>query len=483
MNLFISKQFILILILISSIIIYFILITTLDSTKIIIYMCSLSLLIFGIYIIRNNYRTKGYIEFVHPIIFHFLFLSYPLIILPIVVINISDPSILLPKSYKYLSSIPLAQFLFFVSILFMYFGFNSKWYSLFIRKYDTKKLWKNKSLLVGISFLITMTIISILDRIYTNTFFFTKTLIDNISNKSSFTTLLSYFGFRGSTFYLLGAIPLLALASAYYKSFIYSLLFYIFLISNVIIGVISGQKEIVFASMIIYFIYLYYYKKNLNRKTEFYMILFVLLFLFLAIFGNIYREILNQNNTMSLSQIINLMNNLKIESFLFPLTRLDFLDVTLTIIEKTPSKIDYLYGDSYIKALQSIYVFIPFIPKPDDFGSFGNIFARTYGLIYYNDIYTGISLPYFAEAYMNFGFFGIPFIVFCYGVLLRVLYEMLKSNSLNLQLISSFLYYIFVVQLISLSISTAMILFMRLVLTLLLLLIILNISIKSYRNE
>lgn len=106
----------------------------------------------------------------------------------------------------------------------------------------------------------------------------------------------------------------------------------------------------------------------------------------------------------------------------------------LIIVNKTPEKIDYLYGSSYKPLLTK---FIPrFIlnnkPKED----YGNFFGHRYEVLYPTDFDTSWNMPVINESYANFGIFGVILVMSLLGFFFRLLVSKLSvSNYNNLEFI------------------------------------------------
>ena len=108
---------------------------------------------------------------------------------------------------------------------------------------------------------------------------------------------------------------------------------------------------------------------------------------------------LDQIKGMSLQEYINF--SLKIT-----LGRSGAVHILSTIVHQTSESGNLLYGRSFIPLLTS---FIPrfIFPTKPSIVSFGNEFARKYGLISYSDYTTVVNIPLIAEFYMNFSIFGV----------------------------------------------------------------------------
>jgi oligosaccharide repeat unit polymerase len=97
------------------------------------------------------------------------------------------------------------------------------------------------------------------------------------------------------------------------------------------------------------------------------------------------------------------------------------------ILEAVPSKVDYLYGRSYINTLE---IFVPKALLPERSLSGSQWYAATFHPIAFSLGY-GFGFFVIAEAYLNFGVVG-PFVVlFGYGVLFSTLYHYFVRHKNN----------------------------------------------------
>ena len=99
------------------------------------------------------------------------------------------------------------------------------------------------------------------------------------------------------------------------------------------------------------------------------------------------------------------------------------------LIEKTPSEIDYLNGETY----KILYAkFIPRIlwpSKPND--DLANKIGRKYKVLSKNDFTTSWNLPILNEAYINYGFLGVTLIMFILGFLVRLFTNFFSVTNYN----------------------------------------------------
>ncbi len=97
------------------------------------------------------------------------------------------------------------------------------------------------------------------------------------------------------------------------------------------------------------------------------------------------------------------------------ISRVAHLVVTSTVIEATPERIPYAYGETYLPLLTKWMPRAIWPEKPREVT--GNAWAHAYGALGANDHTTSFNLPWLTEFYMNFGVGGILFGMFAVGFL------------------------------------------------------------------
>ena len=106
----------------------------------------------------------------------------------------------------------------------------------------------------------------------------------------------------------------------------------------------------------------------------------------------------------------------------------------LIIVNKTPEKIDYLYGSSYKPLLTKFIPRFIFYNKPKE--DYGNFFGHRYEILYPTDLSTSWNMPVINESYANFGIFGVILVMSLLGFFIRLLVSKFSvSNYNNLEFI------------------------------------------------
>jgi hypothetical protein len=438
------------------------------------------------FLILYNYHKIKLIEFTNPIIFYSLLWSIPFAFLPIIISFSENPCEYLPKSCAYKDFIPFAQFLSISSLISMALGFkfyfivnkNSK-----IRE-NLKNIneWSKSGYFITLLFMIFLTILQIIYLIKRGAFILGNTKDLSEHSPSIISYILYIFGYNiASIFYLSGPILISFLFLKKLKSSFIKKILSFLIITNLILAIISAQKERIAITLIIIFIYNYYWRKDrIKFSSELLFLLTVSIFLitFPLIYG--YRMALNLGYNISsiydFEQIFNIADKLDLNPLSIILNRFDHLNTSLSVLGQTPDFIDYKMGSTYLKGFEALSLLFPKLKKSEDFGLFNNTFAREYNLVEPFDYYTSITLPQFIEVYMNFGILLIPIFMFILGYFYAFIFKLIKSESLNINFLGFLLYYIWVIQFSGLSFSTTMILTVKTLIGFFLFYIVLNMN-------
>lgn len=469
----INRKLNLLLILIGNIAILFILafiLSILNQENALPIMLSFTYFSLLTFIVIDNYFKKKVIEITHPVIFYAFLWSIPFAIIPLIVVFSKDPYEYIPKSYMYVHFIPLSQLMAISSLFFMMIGFKSFSYIKTGLKQNFYKIsqhpnWNKFTFLISFFVMTILTGLEITYLLERNAFILgvTDDLVEHQPSLLSYVLLI--FGFdRISIYYLVG--PLLILTIYYSKkqsSFTKKILFIVF-IANILLGLISAQKERMAISILLLFIYYYYWNKNrkmtFQKELKFSFLILLLIASFPLVY--LYRTAVSLGYEIkSFSDVAYLKDNFSSITETSPFTtifnRFDHLNTNLSIVGQTPNFIDYKSGETYLKGLEAFLILIPKSTKSEDFGRFNHTFAREYNLVESFDYYSGITLPQFTEIYMNWGIAAIPLIMFLYGLFYALIYNIMQSENVNLMFLGFILYYIWVIQFSALAFSTTMI--------------------------
>jgi hypothetical protein len=121
-------------------------------------------------------------------------------------------------------------------------------------------------------------------------------------------------------------------------------------------------------------------------------------------------------------------NNIERENDLF--WRLTYPLSGLSLVKnKTPESVPFWEGQSYIPIF---YKFIPriiWLNKPIE--DMGQKFGHTYKILADDNMSTSMNCPMVAEAYMNFGDYGVWFFFVFYGILMANIYYNINQKNIN----------------------------------------------------
>jgi len=224
-------------------------------------------------------------------------------------------------------------------------------------------------------------------------------------------------GFAEVGFYIL----LLFLLSNKIRFFsMYGLLLTLLVLSTLFVPFVSSARSEVVLLVINMLIILWY--KGKYRMTH---TMYALPIIFIVLIGMGYlRSIAHTGN-------IDTMIESPLETVLGSGNSID-MSRTAYIMDSVPERLNYYYGETYLYFLTG---FIPRViwPEKPNVSLGPTIKREIYGLPTRNN---GYPPGMIAEAYMNFGYAGIPFIMFIFGFLLRLFYNsfrpLLNTNNVAL---------------------------------------------------
>ena len=97
------------------------------------------------------------------------------------------------------------------------------------------------------------------------------------------------------------------------------------------------------------------------------------------------------------------------------------------LVNKTPEQIGYLNGETYSILIAKLIPRIFWVNKPND--DLANRIGKKYGVLNEEDIETSWNLPIINEAYINFGYGGVIFIMVILGLLVRSFTNFFSNKS------------------------------------------------------
>lgn len=230
-------------------------------------------------------------------------------------------------------------------------------------------------------------------------------------------------------------------------------LIFIFLILVTIFLEILSSSYVFPASLILIYFVLHLI---INRTIPVFLILFFISFFFtLHLYKNEFRLNLDLNNLNPLerskiffefySTVINSDSNEFIildekekreyGNSMFDLDRQNLNNWRLAhsfsslviLVEKTPSSISYLKGETYKILLSKFIPRILWNDKPSD--ETANYIGKKYQVLNTEDNSTSWNLPIINEAYINFGIYGVVLVSFLLGLLVRFFTEIFSINN------------------------------------------------------
>jgi len=254
--------------------------------------------------------------------------------------------------------------------------------------------------------------------------------------ESSGTTIMYNFGFIAVYLYLYLCL----------KKNSYTVRFYFVLISIIIIKFSMGRlfQTVSFALSVLVIQYFYHYQVLIKKH---YLYIWGLLGLIgLGVFMYFLRVLssLAFNNMVNKSFFDQMAEFFELESlfkFLIEKGNVPNIPVLMKIIDSWESDIGFYMGKTYLTWLYNV---LPSIVRPVDYQA-SLVIKNTW----YSGLLGGGSVPPtgIGEMYLNFGFFGIVFGMFFFGVLMAYTYNLLNrfNNIWYLMIYSQILVYFFAI--------------------------------------
>lgn len=258
--------------------------------------------------------------------------------------------------------------------------------------------------------------------------------------------------YSGLTDFVLGLIRKIAwlgLIFLYFTRFAkvkrYKILFWLLMVVNVLFALPSGSKALILTPFLLFaFCYLIFNKRNFWQVV---LLTTILLLLFIPGY-NIWRSFQYQESPNGYLDFLAGREDLKQRGYLFYIVngfvqRLDTFSAYFILTDSYPERFDFLGGKSYLPILFSPFPRTLFPSKPD--GIDVNELGRETGLIKKHDYVTTPGISWWGEAYVNFGYLGVFFVLLFVLLFYQVLFFVwlrLKNSLLATSIYLTFLLYL-----------------------------------------
>jgi len=210
----------------------------------------------------------------------------------------------------------------------------------------------------------------------------------------------------------------------------------------IISGVTSTSKSVILFPLILFLIIYYLEKKKIPYKlfltigaSYVLVILPVVTFLrftrlpeasFTSVIDSIYYVISNIGiGNESASAYSN--SDLSVSAGLGSIGRAHLL-YFISVSQMSGSSIEFMGGETYARAIQSLLPRIIFSDK-EELGMWNNAIARMFGMIHSSNLNTNMSPTQFSELYMNFGILGLFGGMFVWGLISGFLFKYIVGTS------------------------------------------------------
>lgn len=214
---------------------------------------------------------------------------------------------------------------------------------------------------------------------------------------------------------------------------LYLILSVILIVLEIIYALPSGMKMKI-VQPIFNVLLLYSFKRKVPVIPV--VLAFIFFIIFVFPFVTIYRSLLLRGDiTYDLGVAYSLyklflmnFNFQSLNEILFYLfgERMNQISVLSVVVDNTPRVWDFKYGYTYLIFFLSFIPRFFWVNKPT-ISNLGNLFGRDYGLLNPLDTSTCIRIPWVAELFLNFGWFGILFAFFL-GFIYQLLYSYFMRN-------------------------------------------------------
>ncbi|MCW1309093.1 MAG: oligosaccharide repeat unit polymerase [Candidatus Bathyarchaeia archaeon] len=410
-------------------------------------------------IINEQINKKGIIEFFHPVIFLIFYWGIPFCLQPaLIAFDLVLPELILMRSGGDQRYVPYLQIQAILALIFLYWGFNCrlqlKKRHLYTHNHATSKQKENKwDKRMGIIAVLFSLLLDTIYEYYTNITGRSIIGSEGESLPSMIYYFLKIFGHvsYGQFMTMGGSLALIVvLFSSSMDKVGIKFIVYAFMVVSITLGFLSYHKfRMLIPIVILFYSYYYWSKKRIRLKQEvilvFIIATIVITFPILQTGKRFYYMTDYRPSLGDIKEdILYIAKYIRPEDYLYLLTRFESLDNATVICSQTPSIIPYRYGQTYLAGFINFLGIFPRL-APEGAGTFSNRFAIEHSLIPPTDTKSGVTLTQISEAYMNFGIYSIPFVMFVYGMFYKKIYfYMVNARSDNAKFISLYLWYIWV---------------------------------------
>jgi hypothetical protein len=258
--------------------------------------------------------------------------------------------------------------------------------------------------------------------------------------------------YSGSMNFMLGPVRNLAwlgLIFLYFTRFsqvkTYKILFWVLMILNMILALPSGSKALILIPLLLFaFCYLVFNKRNFGKIV---LLTTILLALFFPSY-NVWRSFKHQGSPGHYLTFLSQREGMGEKGYVFYfingfVQRLDTFSAYFILSDSYPEKFDFLGGKSYLPILFSPFPRTIFSSKPSSINL--NEIGRKAGLIRKHDYVTTPGISWWGEAYINFGYPGVFFVLLFVLLFYQVLFFLwlrFRSNLIVTSTYVTFLFYI-----------------------------------------
>ncbi len=248
----------------------------------------------------------------------------------------------------------------------------------------------------------------------------------------------------------------IALSILYFTKFSknkkYKILFWSLIFVNMILAFPSGSKSLILTPLIIFVFCYSFFERNKLKLLRRGVIFFLIMSLFFPLYNvwrNWYcrRKIGNFEKSYIEFFLSNKLLKKKSKTFLIInsfIQRLDNFSAFFIISKYYPKNFPLLNGESFQIILFAPVPRIIFPSKPKMLNL--NEIGRKVGLLHSEDYVTSPGLGWWGEGYINFGYWGVFFVILFMGLLYEGLFLFLLKHAsninINIMVINSYLFFL-----------------------------------------